>query len=167
MRLAALAFLLFAVAGPSAAAPVPKQAGKLPENADKDKLQGKWKLVGLRLGGQDIGGAPGGQELVLEFAGDSFTASATQQRTTGKVKFDEVEGVKRMTMVDAQKQVPNGPPAREEDVSFGYVLDRDKLLIAVSPGAMGKVAFADPAKPGKDTIVMTLARVKDDPAPGK
>jgi uncharacterized protein (TIGR03067 family) len=156
---------VFSTGSPTAAAPVPKHLMKAAENPERDKLRGRWKLTGIRVGGQDVDVA-GALDMALEFRGDDVTVSVKQagndQAMTAKVKLDTADGVKRIVLTDSRVVAGNaGNPGREGDGSLGYVLDGDTLTVAARQGAGGQQA-ADPANPGKDTVVMVLTRVKTD-----
>ncbi len=165
MRVLAFAAALVASAGPAAAAPVPKHLMKEPEG-DQGKLQGKWKLQSLRMGGMDVGGDLAKSiDLVMEFRGDKLVVTANvpgqggAMKSTGTVKFDPK--AKTITATQMEAVGPDGKPVNKSGPAtqaMGYVLDGDKLTFASSTG--GDRA-ADPAKPGPNTIVMTFTRLKE------
>jgi uncharacterized protein (TIGR03067 family) len=138
------------------AAPVPKHLQKDGES-EQTKFQGKWKVLSIKVGGMEIGAT--GFDMHLEFRGDTFTAIANDQTTTAKVKFDVVDGVKRMTTSESQTLGRDGKPVRtSRDESVGYTLDGDKLTVATTQDQKP----IDPAKADKNAIVMVLVRVKDE-----
>ena len=167
LLLAALSGSVVVLAGtPAPGAPVPKHLMKDGDNTEQGKLQGKWKLMSLRLGGMEIGGdIAAGIEMTMEIRGDTMTARVAQgpaQRITAKIKLDTADGVKRFTTTNTQKTDTDGKPAgKEADVTFGYAIDGDKMTWAMVPGANGNAELADPAKPGANAILMVFTRVKD------
>ena len=148
-------------------APVPKHLMKEPENDDKAKLQGKWKLESLQLGKMPLPvGSDGGLEVTLEFRGDTLTGVAPNQTTTATIKLDTVEGLKRLSTMNTRTVGKDGKPiGQDENTVFGFVIDGGKLLLATTTDfdgrGSGRGQAADPKKPGDDTIVMVLVRVKD------
>lgn len=151
------------VGQPAGGAPVPKHLAKKADG-DKAKLQGKWRVESLKMGDQDILGLIGreGFEMIIEFQGDQFLATAniqnSSQKSTAAVKYDPAK--KQLSMTNPQTVGADGKPinAGQKDATMGYAFDGDKLLIATSPGGTGA---ADPLKPGKSDIVMVLGRVKE------
>jgi uncharacterized protein (TIGR03067 family) len=150
------------------AAPVPKHLMKEAENTDQAKLQGKWKLESIALGGMPLpnnaAGPNGGLEMILEFRGDKLTVTGPNDNVTATIKLDTVDGVKRCATVNTQKLDKDGKPAgKEEDVTFGYIIDGDKLTFAVrmDPGSGKSTTAADPSKPGTDTVLIVFTRVKE------
>jgi uncharacterized protein (TIGR03067 family) len=151
---------------PAPGAPVPKHLMKDGDNTEQGKLQGKWRLTSIRLGGTEIGGnVAAGIEMTMEIRGDTLTANVMQgptQRVTAKIKLDTADGVKRFSTTNTQKTDADGKPnGREEDVTCGYAIDGDKMTWAMVPGANGKAELADPAKPGANAILMVFTRVKE------
>ena len=64
------------------AAPVPKHLKK-ETDGEQAKLQGKWKLNSIVLGGKEMGGVAETADMLIEFRGDSLVATnAGQNRTT-------------------------------------------------------------------------------------
>jgi uncharacterized protein (TIGR03067 family) len=150
------------------AAPVPKHLMKEAENTEQSKLQGKWKLESTGIGGLPVRGNPngpnGGLDITLEFRGDKLTATGPQPTLVSKIKLDTIEGVKRCTTFDALQLGQDGKPDEKKDgEAFGYIVDGNKLTIAVRLDATGGKAntAADPSKPNTDTILMVFTRVKD------
>ena len=151
---------------PAPGAPVPKHLMKEGDNTDQGKLQGVWKLTSIRIGGTEIGGdIATGVDMTMEIRGDTMTANVMPgptQRVTAKIKLDTADGVKRLSTTNTQKTDTDGKPnGKEEDVTCGYAIDGDKMTWAMVPDANGKVAPADPAKPGANAILMVFTRVKD------
>ncbi|MCI0703084.1 MAG: hypothetical protein L0241_18560 [Planctomycetia bacterium] len=161
-----LAVVLMASVGPVGAAPVPKHLMKEP-GSDKGKLQGKWKLQSLRLGGMDVGGdLAGGIDMVLEFRGDKLIVTANiggngTMTGTADVKI-ESGAVKRISSSNIQTTDGNGKPINTgaKNDAFGYLLEGDKLILAATPGGGDGNTLADPNKPDKNTMIMVLTRVK-------
>ena len=143
--------------GVAAKAPVPKQQVE----GDRAKLQGKWKVETLKVGGQDVlAGLGPNFNMVVEFQGDRFAATAnigdTVQKTTAKVKYGTGDA-KQITTTEMQTVDADGKPIdAQKEEAFGYTFDGDKLLLA---SGVGKRA-ADPLKPGPEDVVIVLARVK-------
>jgi uncharacterized protein (TIGR03067 family) len=166
MRTAALVLFGIAVgATPQAAgAPVPKHLMKEAEG-EKAKLQGKWKVEAMRMGGKDIPGL-GGQnfDMTIEFRGDKLTATAniggTARKTDATLKHDATAGARRFTTVGTTTTPLDGKgaPKNEKDELFGYAFDGEKLLLGAAAG--GSKEAPDPLKPGANDIVIVLARVK-------
>jgi uncharacterized protein (TIGR03067 family) len=156
MRTAAC-FLLTASA--ALAAPVPKHLMKDGDNGDLAKLQGKWKLVSLQFGETELrGGVAADLNMVFEFRGDSMTVTANDQTVKAKIKLDTIDGFKRFATIDIQKVSMDGKPVgKEEDATFGYLLDGDKLTLATS----SEKTPVNPAKPVDTAVLMVLSRVKD------
>lgn len=171
MRIAAL--VLFGIVagrvsptGPlatAAPAPVPKHLQKTPEN-EKAKLQGKWKVEAMRLGGKDIADGLGANfEMTIEFSGDNLIATAniggTAQKTTATVKHDATAGAKRFTTIKTTTVTLDGKgkPKTEKDELFAYAFEGDKLVLAAADGGKGT---PDPLKPGPNDIVLVLVRAK-------
>jgi uncharacterized protein (TIGR03067 family) len=144
------------------AAPVPKHLMKEPES-DKAKLQGKWKVESLTMGGKDVLGALGQNfDIVIEFQGDQFIATSnigdTTHKTTSTLKYG-ASGTRQLTTTNTQMATNNGQPMNhEKDETIGYAFDGDKLLLG-STGAGGRGAV-DPLKPGQNDLVIVLVRVK-------
>ncbi|MFO0823093.1 MAG: TIGR03067 domain-containing protein [Gemmataceae bacterium] len=157
MLLVVLAGFAVVFAGTAtSASPVPKHLQK-EGDSEQAKFQGKWKVHSIKVGGMEIGAT--GIDMHLEFRGDTFTAIANDQTTTAKVKFDVVDGVKRMTTTESQTISRDGNPIRtSRDESVGYTLDGDKLTVATTQDQKP----IDPVKADKDAIVMVLIRVKDE-----
>jgi uncharacterized protein (TIGR03067 family) len=148
------------VGGRVAAAPVPKHLMKAADG-DKAKLQGKWKVKSVQMGGKNIlGGLGQNFDMVFEFEGDQIIATANiagmVQKTTATVKYDTKGTLKTADMrtVDG-----NGKPVNTgKDEPAYYAFEGDKLLIAgAAPGGKGVV---DPLKPGPNDVVFVLVRVK-------
>lgn len=171
MRIAAVVFsgvaaaLLSSGLPQATAAPVPKHLMKEAE-AEKNKLQGKWKVEAMRLDGKDVAGGLGANfEMTIEFSGDKLTATSnvagTANKTTATVKHDATAGAKRFTTVETTTTPLNngGAPKQEKDELFGYAFDGDKLLLAASGGGERKEG-PDPLKPGPNDIVLVLVRIK-------
>jgi len=146
------------------AAPVPKHLMKTPEG-DKVKLQGKWKVEVMKMGGTDLLGGPNIQ-MAIEFRGDALTVTAdiggVAQTTTATVKHDTGAGVKRFTTTETRTVDKDGKRAGadEKDESFAYAFDGDKLVLAVHPEGE-KTPPVDPLKPGPGDVVLVLTRIKD------
>jgi uncharacterized protein (TIGR03067 family) len=147
----------------AAAAPVPKHLQKAPA-ADTGKLQGKWKVEALQLGGKDVLGAGQNFDIVVEFRGDALAVAADigggAQKTTATVKHNPA-GAKRFTNTDERTVDRNGKPINSgagPDLTFGYTFDGDKLVLAVGVGDAKPAA--DPLKPGPNDIVIVLVRAK-------
>jgi uncharacterized protein (TIGR03067 family) len=163
MRIAALVlFGLVAFAARGVAAPVPKHLMKEAEG-EKAKLQGKWKVEAMRLGGKDLA-AGANFDMTIEFRGDTLTATSniagTARKTTATLKHDAAAGAKRFTTVETTTTPLDGKgaPMNEKDESFGYALDGDKLLLGAAGG--GSKEAPDPLKPGPNDVVLVLVRVK-------
>jgi uncharacterized protein (TIGR03067 family) len=158
------AFLLLACtasAGTAGAAPVPKHLVKEAENTEQSKLQGKWKLESIEIGGMNLG-LPETIDGTFEFRGDKLTVAMQGQTVTATVKLDSADGLKRLATTNTQKVGADGKPlGKEDDATFGYVLDGDKLMIGTRPNAAGRGSGPiDPKKPGEGGVVMVLTRVK-------
>jgi uncharacterized protein (TIGR03067 family) len=164
-----VALVLFAVvtgivssSGTRAAAPVPKEVAK-EADGDKAKFQGKWKVEALHMGGKDIMALIGQNfEMVVEFRGDQFTASANiggmVQRTTATVKYGTPQA-RQLTTSNAKTLDADGRPIEhnQKNDALGYAFDGEKLLL----GASNSGKAIDPLKPGESDIVIVLTRVKD------
>lgn len=150
------------------AAPVPKHLMKEPET-DKAKLQGKWKVQSLLMGGKDLFVGPGqvglAFDIVMEFQGDQMVVTAniggTTQKTTATLKYGsdgkrQFEATEQQT-VDGQGKPINIGADGNRGGSTGYAFDGEKLLLGSSSN--GKAGI-DPLKPGKDDIVLVLVRAK-------
>jgi uncharacterized protein (TIGR03067 family) len=139
------------------AAPVPKHLMKEPENNELVKLQGEWKLESLKVGNAEVAQL----DIKMEFREDKMIITGAGQTTTSKVKFDSVDGIKRLTTSESRAVNANGAPgAKQEDGSFGYTIDGDKLTIAVALNGAAPT-IVDPTNPTKDAIVIVLARMKE------
>jgi uncharacterized protein (TIGR03067 family) len=165
MRSAAFLLLVAAVsAATGTAAPVPKHLMKEGDNTEQSKLQGKWKLESIQLGEMNLGGAAIGIEGYFEFRGDQLTVSMQGQTVTATVKLDTADGLKRLATTNTKKVGADGKPAgKEDDVTFGYVIEEDKLMIAVRADLAGGGKMTgpiDPKKPGPNGVVMVLTRIK-------
>jgi uncharacterized protein (TIGR03067 family) len=145
------------------AAPVPKHLMKEPES-EKAKLQGKWRVESLRVGGKDGNDLGQGLDMVIEFRGDTLTATTTgpnrNRTTTATVKHDATAGAKCFATVNTVTVDHDGKsaPTEEKNEGFAYAFDGDKLLLAVQIGSKER---ADPLKPGPNDLVITLTRVKE------
>ncbi len=168
MRVLALFGLTVAVvtlAGPATAAPVPKHLMKEPES-DKAKLQGKWKVQSIQMGGKnvlaDLNQNGLNIDMEIEFQGDKFIATinltGTVQKITATVKYG-TNGMKQLTTTESQAVDGAGKPVNtgSRDASLGYAFDGDQLLLAADTD--GKKA-TNPLKPGPNDQVMVLTRVK-------
>jgi uncharacterized protein (TIGR03067 family) len=161
-------FALMFAGSMGVAAPVPKHLMKEAENPDQAKLQGKWKLESVGIGGMPVPGNPngpnGGLDITLEFRGDKLTAGGMGTTLVSKIKLDTIEGVKRCTTFDALQLGQDGKPDEKKDgEAFGYVVDGDKLTIAVRVDPAGDKAnmVGNPSKPNTDTVLMVFTRVKN------
>jgi uncharacterized protein (TIGR03067 family) len=168
MRIAVLVGIgtvALALVDPLGAAPVPKHLQKAPE-IDRGKLQGKWKVEALQLGGKNVLAARQKFDIAVEFRGDGLFAVADlgggpPLKLLATVKHDP-KGGSRFTLTDLRTLDRDDQPADklpDRDEVFGYAFDGDKLLVAAVSGAGGK-QVADPLKPGSDDIVLVLVRVK-------
>lgn len=146
---------------PMSAAPVPKHLMKEAENTEQSKLQGTWKLESVSLGNMPLqAGGQNALEMTLEFRGDKMSGNSQGKALSATIKLDVADGVNRLATINTQTTDNQGKPAKEEDVTFGYVIDGDKLTLATTMG--GKVKGAvDPTKPGNDTVVLVLTRIKE------
>ena len=150
--------------GAGAAAPVPKHLmGKVVENGDKAKLQGKWKLESMKVGGKDALPAAVGIHIDIEIKDDRFTmkviVAGMEHNGTATLTYG-TGGVREFKTTNMQMTGPDGRPVNNggpKEQLMGYALDGDKLLLASDAG--GKTA-ADPLKPGANDTVMVLVRVK-------
>jgi len=159
---AASVALAASLGGTAVAAPVPKHLMKPIENTESDRLQWKWKLESLTIGNMALTGKE--FEMVLEFRGGAMTAHGQGTVTTATVKLDAADGMKRITTTTIRVANTQGMPLRNEsDEAFGYTLDDDKLVLAMTVGADApKGIAADPTKkPADDVVVLVLTRVKD------
>ena len=154
-----------AVGAPVAAAPVPKHLKPAAPTGDRAKLQGKWKLHSVEIGGKKVDVGATEIDMMIEFRGDTLIATSTitgqNQTTTATVKHDPAAGVKRFTTVNTRtvnNAGKNANPKDEKDEVFVYAFDGDKLFLGVSVG--GGKAPIDPRKPGPNEPVLVLTRVK-------
>jgi uncharacterized protein (TIGR03067 family) len=147
------------IAGAAAAAPVPKHLMKPKDDSEQGKLQGKWRLTAIKIGGMELGGGvAAGISLTVEFRGEK----AGGQRMTAKIKLDVVNGVKRCITCEGQKLDPQGKPAGEEkDQAFGYKLEGDQMTWAIDQRGMGQGPLVDPANPGPNAAVFVFTRMKE------
>jgi hypothetical protein len=163
LALFGFAAAVVALAGPVAAAPVPKHLKAEQEKGDRAKLQGKWKVEAVRGPGIGRGGPNllAELEMVFEFRDDALTATVTGRGLNlvviSTLKFDP-GGARRVRAVDAVQTGP-GAPMKMPDEAFGFAFDGDKLLLATRAGGTGKEA-GDPLKPGPADAVFVLVRVK-------
>jgi uncharacterized protein (TIGR03067 family) len=140
---------------------------KEPES-DRTKLQGKWKVESMLVGGKNVLADLGQNfEMELEFKGEQFTArrniAGMVIMTTGTVKYGTPEA-RHLKVTDMQTVGPDGKPvnnagqnAKEE--GFGYAFDGEKkILLGSTPDAKGAV---DLLNPGPNDAVIVLTRVKD------
>jgi uncharacterized protein (TIGR03067 family) len=150
----------FLVGVPASAAPVPKHLMKEAENTEETKLQGRWKLESLGVGGIQPQGGVGQQvEMTLEFRGTKLTGTSEGRGMNATFKLDIVDGVKRLAITDTKAVDRMGQPVAEEDVTFGYcIIDGAKLTLAATID--GKRAV-DPAKAGDNALVLVLTRIKE------
>jgi uncharacterized protein (TIGR03067 family) len=138
---------------PASAAPVPKHLMKEAEDTEEAKIQGRWKLEAI-----GIGGMPQQLDVTLEFRGTKMTGKSQDRAVSATIKLDITNGVKRLAMTNTQAVDGMGQLVKEEDVSFGYCIDGDKLTLATTLNGNGAV---DPAKPGDNALVLVLTRVKE------
>jgi uncharacterized protein (TIGR03067 family) len=155
--LSGLVAALAVAVGESPAAPVPKHLMK--PGSDKDKLQGKWKLESLRMGGVDYGES---REVVVRFTGGSMTTWVNdlgQKRTTAATVMHHPDQVRRFTMRDAtmtSEQNGRSVAKKLRDEVHCYDFDGNKLLLTSDT----KGQPVDPLKPGKYDVVLVFVRVK-------
>jgi uncharacterized protein (TIGR03067 family) len=119
---------------------------------DKDRLQGEWKVVSIKLGGMDhprkddVGG-------VMTFKGDSMSLEPYK----ATFKLDPATDPKQVdfTLTESPNEGEKG------QVSLGiYKLDGDKLIIhSAHPGATDRPTGFE-SKEGQASMVFTLERVK-------
>jgi RNA polymerase sigma factor (sigma-70 family) len=150
--MAGLAAAVLAVVGVGAAVGYGYVAAAEDKKPDKDKLQGEWKVVSIKVGGQDH---PNKDQVgdTMTFKGDGM----------------ELEPFKATFKLDPSKDprevdftITEGPDEREKGkVSLGiYKLDGDKLTIhAGHPGGTERPTGFE-SKEGENSLVFTLERVK-------
>jgi uncharacterized protein (TIGR03067 family) len=163
MRTVATFALLAApcLVGPLAAAPVPKHLMKGPEGTEAAKLQGKWRLESVLVGGRP-GNLARRVAPTFEFRGDALTID-DGGRTTGKAGFDTVGGMKRITVSGMRAENKDGTLGRHEDDSgYGYILQGSTLILAATVGETGARTAADPTGLlGSNAITLVLIRVTE------
>ena len=115
---------------------------------DRDRLQGKWKVVSSQFEGRD-GTAAYRDRTSLVFEGDRayFTDGAVQSKPV-KFGLDETKGPKTIDLIAGGDQVTLGI----------YQLDGDTLKLCLSRSGRRPGDFA--TKPGDQTNLMTLRREK-------
>jgi len=164
MRTAVVLVLCFVAAVlvgvPASAAPVPKHLMKEAENTEEAKIQGRWKLESLGVGGiqPQGGGVQQQMEMTLEFRGDKMTVRSKDQVVSATIKLDIADGVKCLAITNAQSVDGMGRTVREDDMAFGYCRDGDKLTLAMTLEGYRTV---DPAKAGDNALVLVLTRIKE------
>jgi uncharacterized protein (TIGR03067 family) len=160
MRSAAFLLLASAVSAGTAAAPVPKHLMKEAENTEQAPIQGKWQLESVTVGGQVR--MPGANpEISFDLRDNTMTVNAASGLTkTGVVKFDKDGGFRRIRITDVKRAGNAGGPAAEDDASFGYRFEGDKLILAARRQGAKEVAV-DPKNAGTDAMVFVFVRVKD------
>jgi RNA polymerase sigma factor (sigma-70 family) len=119
---------------------------------DKDKLQGEWKVVSIKLGGQDH---PNRNQVgeVMTFKGDAMELTPFK----AEFKLDPATDPRQVDFTLTDSPDPN----QKGQVSLGiYKLDGDKLTIhANHPGAGDRPTDFE-SKDGQASMVFTLERVK-------
>lgn len=167
-----VALILFGVtavivssSGFGTAAPVPKHLmGKEAESGDKTKLQGKWKLESMKMGGKDALPAGINIDMLLEIKDDQFSMKmnvAGMDMTGTATMTYSTDGKREFKTTNMRISGPDGKQidSPQKEQSMGFAFDGDKLLIGSTNGPDGKAV--DPLKPGPNDMVMTLTRVKD------
>jgi RNA polymerase sigma factor (sigma-70 family) len=119
---------------------------------DKEKLQGEWKVVSIKLGGQDH---PNKDQVgdTMTFKGDSMALTPYK----AEFKLDPATDPKQVDFTLTESPDPN----QKGQVSLGiYKLDGDKLILhAARPGA-GERPTDFESKDGQVSMLFTLERVK-------
>jgi uncharacterized protein (TIGR03067 family) len=119
---------------------------------DKEKLQGEWKVVSIRLGGQDH---PHKDQVgeVMTFKDDGMELGSFK----ATFKLDPAADPRQVDFTLTESPDPN----QKGQVSLGiYKLDGDKLLIhAAHPGAGDRPTDFE-SKDGQVSMLFTLERVK-------
>jgi uncharacterized protein (TIGR03067 family) len=144
---------------PAGAAPVPKHLMKAPDNSEEAQLQGQWKLEALDVGKMPLQGVgPQQMQITLEFRGNKMTGNSQGRAVSATIKLDRVDGIKHLAMTNTQAVDGTGKPVKEDDVTFGYCIDGDKLTLATT--LEGKTPV-DPTKAGNNALVLIFTRVKE------
>ncbi|MCI0703086.1 MAG: hypothetical protein L0241_18570 [Planctomycetia bacterium] len=146
--------LVASVGAMVAAAPVPKHLMKAPPS----DLDGKWQFESMRRGAKPFDVPPGAQ--TLEFRKDVLitvyhSGAENQVISTAVLTHDPTK--KRFSAT--RHQDINGRIVNP-DVTYGYAIDGDKLILATSQGPNLAFGAADPLKPGENDVVVVLTRVK-------
>jgi hypothetical protein len=150
-----LCFIATVLVGvPASAAPVPKHLMKEAENTEEAKIQGQWKLESFV-----IDKVPLQVAISLEFRGTKLTGTSEGRAISATIKLDIVDGVKCLAVTNMQVMDGMGQRDEEEDTTYGYSIDGDKLTLVTSLGERKKLV--DPAKPRGNTIVLVLTRIKE------
>jgi uncharacterized protein (TIGR03067 family) len=119
--------------------------------ADREKLQGKWKVTSGVIDGNAIPkGQLGGE---LNYKGDKYSWSFGDQSGTGTFKLDPSKNPKQL---DA---VPGDGPAQGQTVEHIYEIDGDKLKLCFAlPGTDRPKEFKSTA--GSGLWLFTYKRAK-------
>ena len=131
--------------------------------SDKAKLQGKWKVQSLLMGGKDMLGPLGQQfDMTFEFNGETVVArvnGGTVQKSASAVKYGS-RAARQIKITDTHRrwrrqagEASNGQDGGE----VGYAFEGEKLLLGSAGNGKGAV---DPLNPGPTDIVIVLVRVK-------
>src|SRR5262249_35666455 len=141
--------VVFLAGSAGIAAPVPKHLMKAAENTEQSKLQGKWKLESTKTGP--------GEEVTFEIRDTAMTVFTAQgEQKSGTVKFDTIDGFNRLSVTGVKRVGRDGRPGSgDENASFGYRFDGDKLILAARHECGNEVAV-DPAKLTRDTDVFVF-----------
>ena len=128
---------------------------------DKEKLQGKWVMTGVKFGGKDVDIPKDKGQVVITFSGDKVTyQEGDKPAEEGTYKLDTSKKPKQIDVTKKESKDGKG----KDEMKGIYSLEGDTLKIGFAfqvkkdkeePPAMRPSSFE-----GMDVIVMTFTRAK-------